>query len=260
VSEWRCLYPLRIGCVQYLNARPLIEGYEGPVVFDHPSALARQIAAGDLDAGLIPVFEALQHPHYSLVDGVSIACDGPVYSVYLAHRGPLRGIERVVLDGGSLTSVHLLKVLLREYHGLQPTYVPAREAQGDNDAFLWIGNQAIEFREKHAHDFEFLDLGAEWLRCTGLPFVFAVWMLRPGVDGPGTLGDGFRALQLHGIARLNEIIAREPLGTSEFRLRYLQSHIRYGLGAREKAAVAKFRLLLEQHGFIAPKREPLVFV
>ncbi len=258
MSEWSCLRPLRIGCVQYLNARPLIDAYDGPVVFDHPSALARQIAAGELDAGLIPIFEALQHPHYSLVDDVAIACDGPVYSVYLAHRGPLSGIRRVALDGGSLTSVHLLKVLLSEYHGLRPDYT--RDARGDEDALLWIGNQAIEFREKHGDAFEFLDLGAEWRRCTGLPFVFAVWMLRPGLEGLRAIGDGFRALQRQGLARLEETIAREPLGSSEFRGRYLQSHIRYQLGAPEKAAVAKFGDLLERHGLIPAQPGPLVFV
>ena len=229
-------------------------------MFDHPSALARQIAAGELDAGLVPIFEALQHPHYSLVDEVAIACDGPVYSVYLAHRGPLSSIHRVVLDGGSLTSVHLLKVLLSEYHGLQPAYLHARDAKGNEDALLWIGNQAIEFREKHADAFEFLDLGAEWRRCTGLPFVFAVWMLRPGLEGLRTIGDGFRALQRHGLARLNEIIAREPLGSSEFRGRYLQSHIRYRLGDPEKAAIAKFGDLLERHGLIPAQPRPLVLV
>ena len=40
---------LRVGCVQYLNAQPLIYGWQGPVIFDHPSSLCRQLAAGELD-------------------------------------------------------------------------------------------------------------------------------------------------------------------------------------------------------------------
>ena len=87
----RCpaLAALRVGCVQYLNARPLIHGCDAPVVFDHPSGLARDLAAGALDVALVPVFEALRHPRYLLADGVAIASDGPVFSVFLAHRGPL---------------------------------------------------------------------------------------------------------------------------------------------------------------------------
>ena len=83
---------LRVGCVQYLNSKPLIHGFDGPVIFDHPSGLARDLAAGKLDVGLVPTFEALRTPHYALAAGVGIACDGPVYSVFLAHRGPLKEV------------------------------------------------------------------------------------------------------------------------------------------------------------------------
>ena len=80
---------LRIGCVKYLNARPLIHGGEGDVDFDHPSALCNKLAAGKLDVALVSSFEFLRNPIYRIVDDVSISSDGPVYSVLVAHRGEI---------------------------------------------------------------------------------------------------------------------------------------------------------------------------
>ena len=80
---------LRVGCVKYLNARPLVRGWEGNVEFDHPSALCERLAKGQLDVALVSSFEFLRNPIYRIVDGVSISSDGPVYSVVVAHRGEL---------------------------------------------------------------------------------------------------------------------------------------------------------------------------
>src|SRR3954463_2070802 len=110
---------LRIGCVKYLNARPLIHGGEGDVDFDHPSALCNKLAAGKLDVALVSSFEFLRNPIYRIVDDVSIASEGPVYSVVLAHRGELSDIHEIELDPASQTSVNLLRCLLAE-RGLTP--------------------------------------------------------------------------------------------------------------------------------------------
>jgi chorismate dehydratase len=246
---------LRLGCVQYLNSRPLIHPFTGPVLFDHPSALAKKLSAGELDAALVPVFEALRNPQYFLVDGAAVASDGPVFSVFLAYRGELRNIRRVALDPASLTSAHLLRILLAEYHGLRPEFGSAGDAQ------LLIGNQAIEFRlSAGAADWNILDLGEEWQRCTGLPFVFAVWALRSSIpDAPGAARD-LRALKAAGLAQLETIIAEDKLATPEFRRQYLTSHIQFDIGERGRAAVTLYRELLAKHGFIASPAAPLQWV
>src|SRR5881398_349623 len=104
---------LRIGCVKYLNARPLIRGWLGPVEFDHPSTLGKRLARGELDVALVSSFEFLRNPIYRIVDGISISSDGPVYSVVVAYAGeaPLPEIE---LDPASETSVVLLRYLITE--------------------------------------------------------------------------------------------------------------------------------------------------
>lgn len=252
---WPALRSIRIGCVQYLNSRPLIHAYDGPVAFEHPSSLAALLAAGKLDAALVPVFEPLRDPRYLLVDGAAVASDGPVFSVYLAHRGPLSEIRRVALDPASRTSAHLVRVLLAEFHGLQPEYGPTGDAQ------LLIGNQAIQFRlSPEAEDFQFLDLGEEWKRCTGLPFVFALWALRAGLPDASAIAAELRRLKTAGLARLDEIIAKDRLATPEFRKRYLSEHIVFDAGEAGRAAVARYRELLAKHGWIASAHEPLRWV
>jgi predicted solute-binding protein len=261
VIRYPALHGLRIGCVQYLNSKPLIAAFPGEVRFDHPSNLARALAAGRLDAALVPIFEALGPRLYYVVDGVAIACDGPVYSVFLAYEGELANVRTLELDPASLTSVHLAQVLLREFHGLTPRCVVAGELPEPADARLLIGNQAIEYRRQAPPGVRFLDLGEEWKKQTGLPFVFAVWLLRPSLPGLTATAQGFRAVQDAGqplIPAIAEEAGRE-IG-SELALRYLTDYIRYDLGERERAGIERFRELLVKHGFLETRGMALRFV
>ncbi len=255
-DPWRTLRDLRIGCVQYLNSRPLICAYDGPVVFDHPSALARMLAAGELDAALVPAFEAVRDPRYRIVDDVAVACDGPVFSVFLAYRGELRDIRSIALDPASLSSANLLRVLLAEYHGMTP------EFGSSGEACLLIGNQAIEFRaaEEGKSDWRFLDLGEEWKRRTGLSFVFAVWALRDGMEDASAIADAFRRLRDTGVAQIPALIAHEEFGNLEMRRRYLTEWLRFGIGPRGREALALYRALLARHGLIGKHATPLAFI
>jgi len=255
-DPWRALRGLRIGCVQYLNSRPLICAYDGPVVFEHPSALARMLATGDLDAALVPVFEAVRDPRYLLVDDVAVACDGPVFSVFLAHRGELRDVRSVAPDPASLSSVNLLKALLAEFHRLHPVFGSGGEAR------LLIGNQAIEFRraEEGKSGWKFLDLGAEWKRCTGLPFVFAVWAVCAATADSRAVADAFRRLKDAGISQIPRLIVREDFGDEEMRRRYLTECLRFGIGSRGREALALYRGLLAKHRLIASSSAPLEFI
>jgi len=119
---------------------------------------------------------------------------------------------------------------------------------GPGAARLLIGNQAIDFRLGAPEGWHFLDLGEEWMRCTGLPFVFALWMLRADLPRVKEVAAAFRELGRRGLERIGQIVDGENFHTREFRLRYLTEHIRYGLGEREKAGVELFRELLVKHG------------
>lgn len=251
------LHKLRIGCVRYLNAKPLIRPYDGAVTFDHPSRLAADLASGALDIGLVPSFELLQRPGYRIVDGISISSFGPVYSVILAHRVPLERVRRVALDPASLTSCNLLRVLLSGYHGLEIEYgAPEAEAEG----LLLIGNQAIEFRERESAGWTILDLGEEWTRLTGLPFVFALWLVRPGLRNVTDAAGALRRLKDNGIEIRDQICAEERSFDREFCRRYLGEYIRYELGPEEKAGLRQFESLLAEQKLLPAGNRPLEFV
>src|SRR5438067_7809596 len=110
--------PIRVGAVNYLNTKPLIEGLSSfaphaELHLDVPSRLADRLAAGDLDVALIPVIEYFRAGSYTVVPNIAIASRGPVLSVTLFSRVAWPEIRRVALDAGSRTSAALAQVLLR---------------------------------------------------------------------------------------------------------------------------------------------------
>ena len=252
------LRSLRIGCVRYLNSHPLIKPYDGPVVLDHPSALAAGLQRGELDVALVPVFEALRMPGCLAVNGVSISSLGPVWSVILAYQGALEEVRQVALDPASRTSVHLCKTFFAEWGTSIPEYLPEPAPQGA--ARVLIGNQAIDFREQCEGEYRILDFGEEWLRRTGLPFVFAVWLIRPEVQEPERVATAFREIARRGQAQIAEIVARQGEYDAEFTRRYLTENIRFGLGEPEKQGIERFRQLLCKHGLLPADAAALRFV
>lgn len=251
---------LRIGCVKYLNAQPLIHGWPGPVVFDHPAALCRLLAEGELDVALVSSFEFLRNPVYSIVDGVAVAANGPVFSVFVAHLSAVEEVEEIALDPASRTSVNLLQCLLAE-RGLRPKLVddatvPISETRGR----LLIGDQAIRFRQRHGSEFEYLDLAVEWKRVTGLPFVFALWLIRPEVRDAATIAEELRARRDVNFQGLDQLVAAQTEFSAEFCAYYFQECLRFVFGEGEKAGLLGFRSLCEKHGILAANSAPLRLV
>ena len=241
---------LRVGCVKYLNARPLIEGWEGNVVLDHPSALCAQLARGDLDVALVSSFEFLRNPIYRIVDGVAIASDGPVYSVVVAYRGKLDDIKEIALDPAAQTSGNLLRCLLGERNS--GAYVSS--ACSDRSARLLIGDQAIRFRQGQNADYQFWDLGEEWKKVVGLPFVYALWLIRPEVENSKEIADRLRALRDHNLQDLDKIIASEQVFPPEFCRRYYREHLRFNFGDQEQRGLRAFAELCRKHELL-PKAD-----
>jgi chorismate dehydratase len=248
---------LRIGCVKYLNARPLIRGWPGEVDFDHPSALCKRLAKGELDVALVSSFEFLRNPIYRIVDDVSISSDGPVYSVVVAYHGDISEIKEIELDPASQTAVNLLRCLhtevgfnprlVRRNTGVSPTgakSISARRAQ------LLIGDQAIRFRESHAGEFRFWDLGEQWEKLIGLPFVYALWLIRPELADPRQIANRLRALREENLSNLDELISAETEFDHQFCATYYHEHLRFRFGDEEREGLRTFSNLCAQHGLL----------
>jgi predicted solute-binding protein len=236
---------VRIGSVPYLNAAPLVHGLGESVRLAPPSQLARWLRSGEVDAGLVSITEVLEQDLYEVVDGVGVVSDGPVFSVYLAHHGPLDSLSRVACDPASLTSVRLLQWLLA-HRGLRPEFVrmdaSAAPEPGVADAFLLIGDPAIAFRQSPSaaeSGVQIWDLGAAWKEATGLPFVYAVWAVRRDRVSAGLI-HRLREAGASGQRHLDDIIRDRPEFDVATRNQYLRHHIRHSIGDRERAGVVRF--------------------
>jgi len=242
----RSLGNFRVGSVGYLNAVPLTRGLEDEVVFATPSKLAELLRRDELDAGLVSVVEVLFNDRYDILDGIAIASLGEVKSVLLAHRRPLEEAREVFCDTASLTSVELLRVLLAE-RGLKPAIKPlgSYDFAALPDYALLIGDRALDLL-LGPHEHEIWDLGAAWYELTKLPFVYAVWALRRGIEN-SALKRQLREARDFGLDTLDSIIRSRTEYSLEFRQDYLSWHIHFHLGADEKRGLSQFIELLKKH-------------
>ena len=186
---------MRVGRIGYINCYPVYGAIDRGVVplpadlvTGTPSELNDLLAAGELDVSVVSAVEYARNARdYVLLPDLAISCDGPVRSVALFSHRPAVELERatVLLTASSRTSVHLLELLCKDVWHVQPRFAQARAEAADldglaglpHDAVLVIGDPALLLAARHAYAHRY-DLGEEWKRWTGLPFVFAVWAAR----------------------------------------------------------------------------------
>ena len=245
----------RIGCVPYLNARPLLEGLTYPVKELVPSALIEDFKAGDLDVALLSSIDVISQSDPSVVDGVAIGSRGEVHSVVLAYTGELYSIQEVCLDPSSRTSNALLQIILSEFYGISPKYVRLKDGKlksiEDAVPALLIGDPAISCRKRTSKNIHFLDLGGEWYRNTGLPFIFAMWSLAKENTNKKELSALLRSARDSGLRNLSVIASQTP--DPDFARHYLSEWIRYDLGDEEKRGLNLFTKLLIKEGLVSCK-------
>lgn len=240
---------MRIGAVNYLNSKPLVCGLEDAapnvrVTYDLPSRLADSLAAGRLDVALIPSVEFFRAPGHQIVSDACVACRGPVLSVKLLFRVPPAEVQSVALDEGSRTSAALTQILLAERCGVRPRWERLPIGSGiettSADAVLLIGDRAIA---GSASSFvEAWDLGQVWSEWTGMPFVFAMWIARDGVD-PVDVTALLETARDRGVVSISSIAAREAdaLGIPhDLALNYLRENLHFRLGNQERAGLRRF--------------------
>lgn len=258
-----------LGAVPYLNVQPMLWAIEQGLVgsgikieSEVPRLLAESLSGGAYDTAIVPVFEYFLHPEsYSYIRGPVIASRGEVQSVLLVSSEPWKNLKRVYLDSSSLTSVHLFKVIAAE-SGLQPDYIDTAKYVVPNPlppgtGWVVIGDPAIAQQGRHAHT---LDMGLAWQALTGMPFVFAAWLVPKGVHKPGMAALLNQSLEL-GIQNLERVakdVAARFGVTPEFALRYFTTHIHYYLGDEELAGWAEFGRLCFKHKLIPclPELQP----
>lgn len=253
---------LRIGSVSYLNAKPLIYGLEEAdgldLQLDVPSRLLDGLLEERFDVALLPVIDYQRMEGLRVIPSGGIGCDGPTLTVRIFSPVPVERITRLACDPDSHTSVALARMLLGERFRIRPEFVPLDQADaGGQTARLLIGDKVVcEQPQGLPHQ---VDLGEAWKEHTGLPFVFAAWMARAGVD-LGTLPERLQAAKRAGLAHVDGIIERfaVPRGwPSEIARQYLTHYLQYDIGPRQLDAIRLFHQLAARYGLPPGRLRPL---
>lgn len=181
---------LRIGQIEYANCTPLFTALKNNFdcsnyhfISGVPAELNAKLAHGEIDLCPASSFEYGKSPEkYYLLPGLSISSIGAVKSVLLFSRLPIDRLagHPVGLTAESDTSVNLLKIILAKGYGIdnefQRTTLPLQEALQTFSALLLIGDAALK-ASTHSSGLYVYDLGELWAEMTGLPFVFALWIV-----------------------------------------------------------------------------------
>ena len=244
------LSKIRVGSVNYLNTKPLEYGLKLPpvsnmieLIEDYPARLADMLINDEIDLGLIPVAAISQIPNYNIVGDYCIGTEGEVASVCLFSEVPVEKIEKVYLDYQSRSSVALLKWLMKEYWDSDAELIEAKDENFRKEikgttAGLVIGDRALEQRKISTFIY---DLGSEWKKITGLPFVFAAWVSTQEL--PVEFITAFNNANALGLKHLDKIIASNPFDLYDLK-KYYTLHISYKLDNKKREAMQKFLELI----------------
>ncbi len=242
---------IRVGVVEYLNARPLVYGLESrpdlfSLQYDVPARCAALLHDGSVDLALLPAIEYLRRPGYRIVPDVAVASSGPVASVALFTTRPTTAIRSIAIDSSSRTAVALLRILCAQWFDIEPKFVtmhPDLQAMLKRcDAALLIGDAALFTEHETVVDLDKIDLGEEWTAMTGLPFVWAFWAGR---------GDAVAAEHVHalraardaGAVAVDEVLAAHSPGDeeqAEVAREYLRNNVQFALTEEGRAGVKRF--------------------
>ena len=275
------LHPVRVAAISFLNPAPLMWDLEHPPLstelaeryqlhYTLPALCADELLSGRADLGLIPI--ASLTPELAIVPGCTIASLDRVRSIQLIVRAPhtLETVRTVAADNASRSSRAYVEILFRKFLGAQPEF---RTSPADPvamlqqaDAALLIGDPALlalEHRaaiEEKVGPCQWYDIAHEWTTRTGLPWVAAVWAIRPTalteshVSAATITGDLIGSRD-HGLAHIEDLVEEwaPRLGLSAATVHdYLSVNIHYTLSQPCVDAIRLFRAYAAESGVLPP--------
>ncbi len=178
---------LRVGVIPYGNLFPIFYTLQREFECSYidfiegvPSELNLMLRRGEIDLSPSSSIEYLCYKErYSFVHGHSVSSTGKVGSVLLFSSMPIEHLHGrdIYVTTQSAVSVELLRVLLTEFYMVRANIIKHRHPQ-TGQAFLLIGDDALRQAKNCPKGLLVYDLGDLWYHHTGLPFVFALWIVR----------------------------------------------------------------------------------
>lgn len=246
---------LKITAVSYLNTFPFVYGLRHSGILKNfelslevPSLCAKKLLSGETDFALVPIAALYKHPELEIYTDYCIGCNGPVKTVLLLSQNPIEKIENIYLDFDSITSVNLIKILCKFFWKINPAWVPMNGASAiepeNIESIVAIGDKTFELKKHYTYSY---DLGEIWKLLTGLPFVFACWAGRKGMD-KGIVNDLNSALSW-GVNHISESIdsnSEKLFIPKTIALKYLQHDLSFILDEDRHKAMHLFYNYLNQ--------------
>ena len=239
--------PIRITAISYYNTLPfiyglthseLLSGYK--LNLEVPSVSARKIISNEAEIGLIPVGALPGITNYHIVSNLCIGADKDVKSVLLLSNVSLSDLKTIYLDTDSLTSVNLVRILAQKYWKTNPQWKSLSELNGKlskEEGMVLIGDKTFGLSGQYPFCY---DLAGEWIKFTGLPFVFAVWISRNPL--PAEFQKSFQSALAWGVEHREESIsmAVNPHIKDHELISYLKNDISYNLDERKIKGMEMF--------------------
>jgi chorismate dehydratase len=261
---------LRVAAINFLNPAPLMWDFEHPPLaaelaqrytlhYTQPSLCADELLAARADLGLIPI--ASLTPDLAIVPGCSIASLNEVRSIQLIVKKThtLGTVKTITADTASRSSLAYAEILFRKFLNTRPTFIPAPADPiamlHQADAAILIGDPALlalESRDQIEATIgpcEWHDLAHEWNIRTNLPWVAAVWAVRPEAltsshVTPLQLTEDLETSRNHGLLNIERLVEkwtpRIAIPPATIR-HYLSSNIHYILNTDCVRAIELFR-------------------
>jgi chorismate dehydratase len=282
---------LRVAAINFLNPAPLMWDFEHPPLaaalaqrytlhYTKPSLCADELLAARADLGLIPI--ASLTPDLAIVPGCTIASLNEVRSIQLIIKSPhtLSTVTTIAADTASRSSLAYAEILFRKFLNTHPVFVPAAADPTamlqQADAAILIGDPALlalesrEAIEKTVGPCQWFDLAHEWHIRTNLPWVAAVWAVRPEAlsqsKAPNVtatqLTEDLEASRNHGLLHIENLVEewspRIAIPAATIR-HYLSSNIHYVLNTDCIRAIELFRRYAAEVD-VLPALPPLRFL
>lgn len=261
---------VKVGRISYLNVLPIYHPLEEGIikndfdfVYGPPAQLNTMMSEGLMHISSNSCVEYLRHAEqYLLLPDLAIGSRGPVQSVIMISTKPLEQLKgcNVLVSAQTHTSAALLKILLTEYIPLNPTYETGNATEqlesGERpEAILCIGDEALNLRKHEDYPYIF-DLGEEWLRWTGLPFIFGIWLVRRDVAERSDVKKAVLSLikgkewGQKNIEQMSELTAQKSMLNLEEARSYYDGLV-YDLGEKEIEGLKVFAKYLLKTGQIS---------
>jgi chorismate dehydratase len=205
---------VRISAVKYINTYPFILGINESKVLSmidlevcHPSECAARLLTGRTDVGLMPVAVLSLMDEYHIIGDYCIGTRGEVKTVIVVGNTPPEDSKRIFLDYRSRSSNSLCQVIAKKFWKRSYEFVHAPEdfdvtTVKDGESAVIIGDRCFQY----ARDFKYhIDMGKEWNKYTGLPFVFAAWIAAKKQDENFTIL--FNEALAHGVQNKDRAVS-----------------------------------------------------